>query len=537
MTAAEWDAVAIRFPDTRRAIGPASLAAAPGERVLVLGPSGSGKSSLLLALTGLIPEAIPAAVTGATQICGIDAKSRRAAEWADRVAHVFQAPERNLCGMSVEEEIVFALEQAGLCEATIRAGVADALTAVGLDVAMAGRLVATLSGGEKQRVGLAATLAQGGDVLLIDEPTAHLDPAASQRIHALLSAPSHAATVIVDHRLDGLIDAIDRVVVLDDSGRVFAEGTPRQVFRDDIEALDALGIWVPEAARLDQGLRAAGIVREPMPLRFASALENLAATSAAVDALSCYCAAAPLRRSTLGRPVVTLTDAECRVPGGPAVVTGVSLAVREREVLALLGPNGAGKSTLGLALAGVVPLASGRREGAAGAVVLQNPDLQFVTGSVADELAASLPKPTRQDFDAEPVLRRWGLDGLGLRHPLALSEGQKRRLAIAALDLVASADVLVLDEPTAGLDRRGAATLEAAIAERGRAVVIITHDMDLAVRLADTIAVMAHGRLVATGSADSLFADADLTRRHGLETPPAVLVRRWLSDAARQMAC
>ena len=539
--AAAWDQVGIRFEDGGSTVGPASIRLAPGERLLLLGPSGCGKSSLLLALTGLIPAAMPAQVTGRRRIAGQEAEARPAAAWADRVAHVFQAPERNLCGMRVEEEVAFALEQQGRAEASIRARVAWALGAVGLDPGMAGRPVSTLSGGEKQRVSLAATLAQGGDVLLIDEPTAHLDPAATARIHALLKRPSRAATLIVDHRLDGLIDAVDRVVVLCDRGTVLAEGPPRPFFRKHGPRLRALGVWTPAGAELDAELCRSGIRLPTPPLGVGEALAALTPARDALAAVERFCAARTSRRGgSPGPAAVRLTGASCRVPGGPAVVQDVTLDLHRGEVLALVGPNGAGKTTLGLALAGLTPLADGRREGAPGAVALQNPDLQFVAGSVADEVRASLPACRRPRLDVDGVLGRWGLAGLGARHPLALSEGQKRRLALACLDLVPGLETIVLDEPTAGLDRTAAETLERrvqALADEGRAVVLITHDMDLAWRLADRVAVVDGGRVAALAPADAVFADRSGLSAHGLAEPAAATARRWLEAGTRGLAC
>jgi energy-coupling factor transport system ATP-binding protein len=413
---------------------------------------------------------------------------------------------------------------------------------------MARRRVATLSGGEKQKVALAAALAQGAELLLVDEPTAHLDPAAAAQVHALLAAPDQRrAVLVVDHRLEGLIEAIDRVVVLGADGRLTAEGPPRRLFRRERARLEAMGVWTPAASALDAALIEAGVTLPVPPLGVAEALDGLDAAPPALrerapPAVRRLCEAerrrgpvrrGPVRRNPVRRgPVVArLRDVDCRTPGGPVALRGASLDVRGGEVLAIVGPNGAGKSTLALALAGLIPPAAGAREGPPGGLVLQNPDLQFVAGSVEEEVAASLPPRERRSGRAAAILGEWGLAPLARRHPLELSEGQKRRLALAAVDAVADWPLLVLDEPTAGLDLAAAWRLEhrvARIAERDRAVALVTHDMDLVARLADRVALVAEGRLVRVDAAEAVLSDAALLRAHRLAAPALTPARAWL---------
>jgi energy-coupling factor transport system ATP-binding protein len=342
--------------------------------------------------------------------------------------------------------------------------------------------------------------------------------------------------VIVDHRLDGLIERVDRVAVLDGAGRLVAEGPPRQLFRDEAARLDALGVWTPVAAGLDAALAAGGVVLDPPPLtvdEVVAALPRLGSRAAA--ALAPWLATRAPRPARPGAEVVRLERASCRAPDGRVVLRDVGLSLRAGEVLALVGRNGAGKTTLALALAGLARLAAGRREGAAGGLAFQNPDLQFVAGSALDELRASLP-----DGDvaaASWALAVWGLSEVAMQHPLSLSEGQKRRLALAAVALVPGWRLVALDEPTAGLDALGAEVLAGfvqGLAAEGRAVVIVSHETDFLARVADRVAVVDGGGVAFCGSPAALFDDAALMHRAGLTAPAAHRVARAL---APEMAC
>ncbi|HEU0220961.1 MAG TPA: ATP-binding cassette domain-containing protein [Paracoccaceae bacterium] len=543
--AAEWRGVAVRYPfEAREAVGPVSLALGRGERVLLLGPSGCGKSSLLLALTGLIPEAIPAEVSGGRVIGGIDAGTRPPAGWAERVGFLFQNPERNLCGMRVAEEVAFALEQRGMAEAEIGRRVARALAASGLPEDFAARKVAALSGGEKQRVELAALMAQEAGILLLDEPTAHLDGAAAASVRRLIAGlgPERAA-LIVDHRLDGMVGLMDRVVVLGAGGRVACEGPPRPLFREEGARLEALGIWRPAVSEIDAELVAAGIGLAPAPLTMAELLEGCeglggAERARAAEIVGDWAASRRRHYGAAGPVLVRLERADCAAPDGRIVLRGLTLELRAGEVLALIGPNGAGKTTLGLALAGYLPPVAGRREGPAGAVALQNPDLQFVAGTVAEEVGGRPGGCSGPEVGG--ILARAGLQGLEGRHPLALSEGQKRRLALAAIEAARPWPFIVLDEPTAALDAAGAAALTehiAAMAATGRAVVLITHDMELAWRLADRVAIVARGGIARIGAAEAVLGDEGFLEAEGLAPPLAVTAGAWAAREAALHPC
>jgi energy-coupling factor transport system ATP-binding protein len=543
--AAALDEVAVRYSyQDADAVGPVSLAVQQGERVLLLGPSGCGKSTLLLALTGLIPKSIPGQVSGAIRLGGEPVEAREPAGWAGHVAHFFQDADQTLCGMRVEDEIAFALENRALPEAEIEGRVTTAMRRVGLPEDWRARRTMTLSGGEKQLVALAATLVQQATLFVADEPTAHLAPEAASRLHRLLiESDPERAVLIIDHRLDGLISSIDRVVVLGNNGRVIAEGSPRTVFRDHDAALLQSGIWTPLATRLDAALAQAGAAPDIAPLTLEGALAHLDPAQAAPELLARARPAVAAfveerlprdRHAQAASVVARLQNAACAPFLGPVVLRNVTVELRTGEVLGILGANGAGKSTLAACLAGILRLKSGQRSGPPGAVAFQKPESQFTEGSVLDEAIATLPPGLSKQEAAQAaraLLLRWGLAGLTRNHPYELSQGQKRRLALATLTASARWAFFILDEPLAGLDARGAVQVEADIdrlRKAGNAVAVVTHDMDFALKLCPRSIMVGEGGILAEGPTSRLLRDERLLARAGLRPPSLMAALDWL---------
>jgi energy-coupling factor transport system ATP-binding protein len=546
--AASLSNVRIRYPFAERdAVGPVSFDIGRGERVLLLGPSGSGKSTLLMALTGLLPTHVPATVNGRIALFGEAVDSRSATEWSGRVAQFFQDADQTLCGMSVEDEIAFALENRGLPEDEILRRVGEVMADLELPATWLGRASITLSGGERQLVALASVVAQNADFLIADEPTAHLSPEAAWRFHRLVAKPRAGQTIlVVDHRFDGLVEHIDRIVALGAGGAVLADGSPRHVLRESAELFEAEGIWLPPSSVLDARLTEVGHARPMPPLSVAEALPPPChAHGEARRAVETFVAEHMVRANARCRtdtaPVTVLEQADCAPLLAPPVLHDLSLNLYAGEVAALVGPNGAGKTTLGATLAGVLKVKAGRRIGPPGGIAFQRPESQLLTGRVRDELASSLPKGLPKTEIAARVaqaLASWNLDGFEDRHPFELSEGQKRRLALATLTIADRWPLIVLDEPTAGLDSAGAAGLAKHVAnmrDAGKAVLLITHDLDFAASVVDRLIILAEGRILADGEPGALFADDRLLRRAGLSAPAYVPAARWLKEL--QVAC
>lgn len=452
------------------------LDVAAGERVLLVGPSGAGKSTLLRAVAGLLDPETAAEQEGSVLVDGVAAAAAR-----DRVGMLLQDPEASLVMSRSGDDVAFGLENAGVPAGEIWPRVDEALERVGFRHGR-DRPTAALSGGEQQRLALAGALVRRPSVLVLDEPTANLDPAGTT---AVLSAVGSALTgagttlLLVEHRVDAAAGLVDRVVVLEPGGGVADDGPPAEVFGRRGAALAAAGVWVPAPWGP---------------------------------------AAPPFRPGPGGDVLLTGDDLGLTYPRTrrPALASA-SLSVRRGTAVAVTGPNGSGKSTLAMLLAGLLPPDTGsvrlggserplhrwrprdlcRRVG----TVFQDPEHQFVTRTARDEL---LVGPRRAGVPADAAERRAGellerlrLARLAGANPFTLSGGEKRRLSVAAM-LATAPDLLVMDEPTFGQDARTwAELLELFVGVRagGTAIVAVTHDEAFAGALADARVTVSDGVL------------------------------------------
>ncbi|MFE7845408.1 ABC transporter ATP-binding protein [Microbacterium sp. NPDC057407] len=555
------------------AAAPASVSfdVSPGEVVLLLGPSGSGKSTLTLALNGLIPHAVPAEVRGRVEVAGIDTSHTTVAQLSTRVAMVFQDPDAQLVTGTLLDEVAFGPENLRMPVAEVLGRAEAALRRVGL-WNRRNENPDRLSGGGRQRLAIACALAMGSPLLVLDEPTANLDPRGIEEVYAALGelvAAGDRAVLLVEHNLDAAVDLVDRVVVLDQSGRLAADGTVDEVLRGRADELHAMGVWLPVSAIAALRLRRAGYPLDPLPLTPA----ELRAALEAAPASGAMPGAVPGAGESTGRPPATpgadlsaggrerTRRAEASVPvvtvrgltlhrGRTEVLHGIDLDIGRGEFVAIVGPNGAGKTSLIQAIAGVVPpprgsvridgidvgRADARSLSSRVGFVFQNPEHQFIAHTVFDEIAHGLrlrrlpPDEVRDRTVA--LLRRFGLDDRADAHPFLLSGGQKRRLSVGTA-LVAGAPVLVLDEPTFGQDRARADELLGLLGElnaEGTTVIVVTHDMQLVTDHAHRTVVLADGRVIGNGPTADVFADADLIERAGLRLPP---LRRALHGLER----
>lgn len=531
-------ALTVRYDDAPDdTLAKVSFSVEPGEVALLLGPSGSGKSTLALALCGLIPQAIPAATDGGVLVDGADVGRGPVPELSTRISIVFQDPDAQVVTGTVLDDVCFGPEnlRLGVDEVLMRAE--EALRHVGLwdrrhdDPAH-------LSGGGRQRMAIACALAMRGSVIVLDEPTANIDPAGVAEIYAALADPAtrgDRAILLIEHNLDECIHLVDRLVVLDRSGRIAMQGSVDELLRHRTEELARLGVWMPVATLAAQRLAEAGIELDPLPItpdELATALDRVDLPPPPVRAVH----PPPAEPSP---PVLRIRDLVVR-KGTRDVLSGIDLTVDDGDFLAVLGVNGAGKTTLLRAIAALDRPASGRimvagldpsvarpRDLARQVgFVFQNPEHQFLHHTVADELAHGADgRPERVD----QLLEQLDLTAVRDQHPFLLSGGQKRRLSVATA-LVTGARVLVLDEPSYGQDREHADELLGLLTElhrSGTTVIISTHDLQLAAEHATRFAVLGGGCLVASGPVDQVLGDDGLERA-GLRLPPLARAMRSL---------
>ena len=445
------------------ALSGVDLDIAPGERVLVLGPSGSGKSTLMGGLAGLLGGAEEGEATGTLTVDGVAPADARG-----RVGLLMQDPEAQVVLARVGDDVAFGMENLGVAREEIWPRVENSLEAVGLSVPL-DHSTTELSGGQKQRLALASILAMGPGLLLLDEPTANLDPSGVVEVRAAVEAVvehTGATVVVVEHRVDVWASLVDRVIVVAD-GAIAADGPLREVLAQQGDALRERGIWLPG----DDVAAEVGPAPEVTPA------------------------------SSEATPIARVADLSIGYKEAAPVRSGIDLTIARGVSTCIVGANGAGKSTFALTLAGLLPPLEGTVEvetsdGTAGdphewsskqllgrmSMVFQEPEYQFLAATVAEELAIGPRAAGMSEAEIAPLvdehLEALGLTKLARANPMTLSGGEKRRLSVATA-LISAPELLILDEPTFGQDRGtwlGLVRLLRAALERGVTLVSITHD-------------------------------------------------------------
>jgi energy-coupling factor transport system ATP-binding protein len=487
-----------------------------GELVLVVGRTGTGKSTLLRCVNGLVPHFTGGTLRGRVTVAGRDTRTHPPRELADVVGVVPQDPLSGFVTDIVEDELAYGMESIGLAPDVMRRRVEETLDLLGLGD-LRSRALRSLSGGQRQRVAIGAVLTTHPQVLVLDEPTSALDPGAAEEVLAALQRLVHdlgVTVLLAEHRLERVVQYADRVIVVPGGGAPLVVGTPADVMisapvAPPVVELGRLAGWSPLPLSVRDARRAAGPLRERLQPLVDDAVRRSRSSMHVVS----------------GTPAVSALDVVVR-HGSVAALRGVTVAADCGEIVAVMGRNGAGKSTLlstfvglhtpstGSAVVGGAVSASlrGRELITRVGLVPQEPTDVLVADRVGDECVAA-----DRDCGAAPGTARAILDRVapGVEddtHPRDLSEGQRLALALAVV-LAAQPPVVLLDEPTRGLDyaakRRLVAVLRELAAD-GHCVILATHDVELAAEVATRVIVLAEGEVVADGPATEVVVGSPM---------------------------
>jgi energy-coupling factor transport system ATP-binding protein len=523
-----------------------SLEIRKGEFLGVIGPTGAGKTTLCLALNGIVPQFYGGRYFGRTRLAGLDTVDTPINVLARHVGIVFQDPETQLIATSVENEIAFALENVSLPADEILRRIPVVLKAVRLE-GYERKAPFELSGGQKQRLAIAAGLAMQPDLLVLDEPTSQLDPVGAEEVFATvreLNKELGVTIVMASHAAEEMAEFADRLLLMAD-GEIVAMGTPDEIY-SQVENLEAHHLRPPQVASTYYLIGKNGVKVPRIPVRLQDGIDEL-------DRLgSLSTIAAPSQPSPAappgGEPLLSVKDLEHTYPDGTVALRGVSLDVRKGEYVLIIGQNGAGKSTLvkhflhlleptkGNVLVGGVDtrkLAVSELATRIG-YVAQNPDNQIFSSTVGQEVSFAL---TNLGYGKEEVERRTAenLEAMGLlehreRHPLALPKGDRARIVIAAV-LAMEPEIIIFDEPTTGQDYRGARYIldvSRKLHQMGKTVIVITHHLYLMPEYAERVLVMGKGTLLLDAPIRQAYHARQTLTSTFLTPPQAVILAEEL---------
>lgn len=487
-----------------------------GEFLVITGPSGGGKSTFLRSINGLIPNFYGGRISGTVLVNGRNASETPTKEMSETVGMVFQDPENQLISNDVEREIAFGMENLCFSKELMRKRIEEALDAVNI-TRLRNRTTSELSGGQKQKVAIASALATHPDILLLDEPTSELDPRSAESVLNVIEKINDElglTILLVEHRLERVIHHVDRMLMID-HGKLIYDGSPRKIKSANVESWK---VGLPPVTRLS--LHFQERLSNGLPLTVKEARTSLS------DILS-----APKNKVNWGRVnpsgkvCLSMDKVYFSYDGEKDVLKNISFDVYEGDMIALMGKNASGKTTLVKLMNGLVKPRKGKvllfgkkisdyelsdliqKVG----IVFQDPNLHLFNDTVEEEVAFVLRnlemKEELIDKKVNSILKQFKIDQYRKSYPHDLSGGERQRVALASV-LVSEPEMLILDEPTRGMDYFLKKELISYLKERAKTVIMVTHDIETAGEFAERVVLVSEGSIISDGNKRDVLSKA-----------------------------
>jgi len=527
---------------TKAVLRGVNLTVNEGEFLVLLGPSGCGKSTLALTANGIVPNQIGGKIAGTVEIDGMNTRQHAVGELARKVGIVFQNPDAQIIHLHVEDEVAFPMQNLLVQPQVMREKINEMLEVVGMS-RFKKSLTTTLSGGQKQRLSIATALTMDPKLLILDEPTVHLDPKGAEEVIdtiVQLNREQNIAILLIEHKLDEIIQVADRIAVMDE-GVVVADGDPRELLLNKANyIMNDLGLFIPQVTEVANFAVTRGYTFASAPL----SVEDFPTNTIKLRRDG-FAGGQNHQGNVAGRrAVIEIRGVSFKYPIGTKALDNISLDVQEGEIAALLGSNGSGKTTLAKILIGLLKPTQGnvtiRGDNSVYDVSktspkvlsrfigfsFQNPENQFVTERVFDEVAFGLRIMNNISEDeikrrTMGIIEKFGLVEFIDEHPLNLSMGQKRRLSIATM-LVLEPRMIIFDEPMTGQDKKRTDFIIKLIQDlqgKGTTSIFITHDMHFVANIATHAIVLNEGKVAFQGSPEKLFNSPEILSQNSLTDP------------------
>ncbi|PKL89474.1 MAG: ABC transporter ATP-binding protein [Ignavibacteriae bacterium HGW-Ignavibacteriae-2] len=514
-----------------------------GEIIGVMGRTGSGKTSLLMLLNGLIPHFYEGEFKGNVISNTMNTQRYRVQTLSRFIGMVLQDAETQIFSLTVDKDVAFGPSNLAFDRDKIRNAVTFSLEAVGLK-GYESRMTTGLSGGEKQRVAIAGVLAMEPEILVLDEPTSELDPKGKLEIYELLNKlrQKRDVTIIISgHDSEEMLHYVDRLMVME-NGKIVWEGKPEKLFTD-ITLTKNLGICPPEITEIGKLLSNGD--KETLYLTVSECVADLTKklklSSTPIDNKA--------TNYNSNSPIIIETNNLCySYDKKSSVLKNINIKIHMGEFVALIGKNGAGKTTFSKHLNGLLRPTNGKifingrdafnintaELSKTVGYVFQNPDHQIFAASVKEEIEYGLKAYGFDEEEREKrvknVLRFVGMENYEERHPFSLGKGERQKLAVSSI-LAMTPQILVIDEPTTGQDWEGALKMMSLLKElhaKGHTIITITHNMRLAADYADRVIVFADGQVVLDDAPANIFKQTDILNKYFITPPQSVLVAQNL---------